>query len=295
MRRAWIKRSPDRSNGRLETLGKGTGRRERGFNRCFHHSHFPPEEIGHRSAVLKLYHDSCVLANQTIIPLRHAIGMVGFFPIVVKQEKSQDQVTQIKRVFRKKQSDTYDVELDTVGPSGSAHYDYQIRMQVSGNQEKDKATHFAVTFNNLRGTIGDKELPTSKVFGVTQFDLDSTGWPQPMTLVGANGPFLTPLLSFYLPGGVVDHAAPFPVSEIITDGALRISGADAWVRDEKGHTTLKMTLALSPFKPASSEMPKALAQLDIETEFDQKSGSLVASIGHMKGFGGSLDFKLKRR
>ena len=224
---------------------------------------------------------------------RQAVSMLGFFPLVNIQEKIDDQAPIVKRVFRKKQSDTYEVSIDTEGPSGSAHYDYQIRFQLSGALDPAKPAHFAVTFINLRGTVGDLDVPKSKLFGASQYDLADTGWPTPFSLVGGNGPFLVPILSWYLPSGVAALKGPMLIPDETLDGSMKMGGTDTLIKLEKGKAIFKLALAFAVRKSDGSGYQDANAGAQITSSFDAKSGRLDSAEGTMKGFGGQMSFKLK--
>ncbi len=200
----------------------------------------------------------------------------------------------IRRVFRKKETDLYSVSFDSEGPAGKAHYDYQIRFFAERPVPESTDTKVQATFLNLRGHIEDMTIPGRKIFGMATYQFPETGWPPELSLGGEQGPFLAPLLSWYLPLNAVAVGSEFRVPDRIINENIHINGSGVLAAMDKSKATIKLVLGFYLKNNTDGSVKDAKSAFVSTAVFDVKSGALLNAEGTLNGFGGTMSFHLKK-
>jgi len=195
-------------------------------------------------------------------------------------------------VFKKKQVDLYSVVTDSDGPSGNAHFEYQIKLLAERPVEKTTDTKVAVTFLELHAKYGDQVAPVRKLFGAASYQFPLTGLPEDYSLGGRDSLFVLPVLAWYLPTTSVVVGTDFDVPTMKFDDGIKVFGKGSLVAMDHKRATIKLILNFEMPNQGNDEKQKP--EFSSTAVMDSKSGSVISAEGSMKGLGGTMTFRLKR-
>jgi hypothetical protein len=199
----------------------------------------------------------------------------------------------IERQFKKRQIDRYAVVMDTDGPSGNVHYEYELTFTAIQPIMDSTDTKVTAMFTNLKETLDDREAPTKRTFGTASYRFPVSGFPMDFSL-GEGSPFMIPILSLYTPRYPVGATGSFEASGLEFDDSISVAGTGTY--DSKDHKIGSVHLALTFSSPVSA---KGFCQdgctFESTAEFSLKNGVLLSAKGtENRKDGVSLKFKVRK-
>ncbi|MDR3690743.1 MAG: hypothetical protein P4L46_15305 [Fimbriimonas sp.] len=200
----------------------------------------------------------------------------------------------IHRAFKRKEVQVYAVSVDSEGEAGKAHYDYEMRFSADRVVAESKTTQITNSFVNLRGRIGDQELPKRRAFGVATYQFPETGFPSDYSFGGQDASFVIPVLSWLLPTEAIPVGGSFEVPDKVYDGFVHMKGSGSLVDATAAKATIKLALAFGVPPAKGGRQAVAQSYFSSVATFNLKNGALESSEGSMTGPSGSLNFKIRR-
>jgi hypothetical protein len=150
-----------------------------------------------------------------------------------------------------------------------------------------------VAFVNLRAVLDGNAAPFERTFGSASYRLLATGFPLDLSIGGANGMFVSPFLSWYLPEEPMGRNASVPIAEISLGKTIHISGSAALNDAKAGVAQVKLNLTVVDSDPS---LPSAVnSSFESMATFSSKTGVLLAAEGQMRSPGHVVKFHIKRK
>lgn len=199
----------------------------------------------------------------------------------------------IERQFKKRQVDRYSVVMDTDGPTGNLHYQYELTFTADQPIMASTDTKVTAMFTNLKETLDDREAPTRRTFGTASYRFPVSGFPMDFSL-GEGSPFVIPILSWYTPRNPVGATGAFEVNDLEFDDGIRISGTGTFLSKDKKGGTVQLVLTFGG-PPSAKGFSQDGCTYESTAEFSWKNGALLSASGsESRKDGVTLKFKLKK-
>lgn len=216
------------------------------------------------------------------------------FAVLCCRPLSSDGQLHVSRTLKSKEHDRYSVVLESVSGDTKNRYEFDWRISSEGVDLKSATAKVTVAFLNLKATIDDREAPGKKVFGSASFQLASTGFPSDLALEGDAAIFVMPLLCYYLPSESVADGANITIADTAIDKQVHVSGVASMHEGKGTAATVDLNIIFAA-NGSSTSVEKAPARLTSVSNFNSKSGKLLAADGTITSSVGITKFQIKSR